>query len=264
MSLSVIAAAAAAVVGGTGAFFSDSETSTGNTFTAGAIDLKVDSQQHYNNAVCVPKPDTEGEYWWQLAPGVQEEDVNQYPVIGDECGGTWDETDLTNHKFFNFGDVKPGDRGENTISLHVINNDAYVCATVSNLANLDNDETEPEALVDDSIDVNAGELGQYLHMKIWADNSENTAEVGGWEKGDNVWQDGEPVLYEGVAQAGTWPLYSPATTALEAGDTGYLGVEWSLPTETGNVVQTDSLTGDISFRVEQARNNPQFTCESRS
>ncbi|TXH01141.1 MAG: hypothetical protein E6P95_02420, partial [Candidatus Moraniibacteriota bacterium] len=52
MSLSVIAAAAAAVVGGTGAFFSDSETSTGNTFTAGAIDLKVDSQQHYNNAVC--------------------------------------------------------------------------------------------------------------------------------------------------------------------------------------------------------------------
>lgn len=248
MSLSVIAAAAAAVVGGTGAFFSDSETSTGNTFTAGAIDLKVDSQQHYNNAVC-------DDGVWVLAQGEQEMD-NQYPVLGEPCGGTWDETDLTDHKFFNFGDVKPGDKGENTISLHVVNNDAYLCATVSGLQNDDNGLTEPESDVDATGGVGQGELGQYLQMKIWADNSEGE----GWSKGDNVWQVGEPVLYEGLAQAGTWPLYSPATTALAAGDTGYLGVEWSLPTETGNVVQTDSLTGDISFTVEQARNNPQFRC----
>ncbi|HBB53974.1 TPA: hypothetical protein DCZ79_00530, partial [Candidatus Nomurabacteria bacterium] len=38
VSLSVVAAVAAITVGATTAFFSDTETSTGNTFTAGAID----------------------------------------------------------------------------------------------------------------------------------------------------------------------------------------------------------------------------------
>ena len=42
----------ALVVGGTGAFFSDTETSSANTFTAGAIDLQIDSEQHYNGNVC--------------------------------------------------------------------------------------------------------------------------------------------------------------------------------------------------------------------
>jgi len=37
----------AVVAGATGAFFSDTETSTGNTFAAGEIDLTVDSTAHY-------------------------------------------------------------------------------------------------------------------------------------------------------------------------------------------------------------------------
>lgn len=41
LSVSMIAFVGALVVGATGAFFSDTETSTGNTFTAGAIDLQV-------------------------------------------------------------------------------------------------------------------------------------------------------------------------------------------------------------------------------
>jgi hypothetical protein len=28
----------------------------------------------------------------------------------------------------------------------------------------------------------------------------------------------------------------------------------------GNVAQTDKAVADITFRVEQARNNPNFTC----
>lgn len=42
ISLSVIGAVAAIVIGATGAFFSDTETSSGNVFTAGTLDLKVD------------------------------------------------------------------------------------------------------------------------------------------------------------------------------------------------------------------------------
>jgi len=42
ISLSTIAVVAAIAVGGTVAYFSDTETSVGNTFTAGTLDLKVD------------------------------------------------------------------------------------------------------------------------------------------------------------------------------------------------------------------------------
>jgi len=44
ISVSVIAAAAAVVIGATTAYFSDTETSTGNTFTAGVIDISVDGE----------------------------------------------------------------------------------------------------------------------------------------------------------------------------------------------------------------------------
>ena len=70
----------AAYIGGTGAFFSDTETSTNNTFTAGAIDLKIDNTSYY---LGVANP-----------------------------GTTWPSQDLTNQKFFDFSDLKPSDYGE--------------------------------------------------------------------------------------------------------------------------------------------------------
>ena len=48
ISLSVIGAVAAIVIGGTIAYFSDTETSTGNTLTAGVIDIVVDGQNPWN------------------------------------------------------------------------------------------------------------------------------------------------------------------------------------------------------------------------
>lgn len=256
MSLSVIAAAAAAVVGGTGAFFSDSETSTGNTFTAGAIDLKVDSEQHYNGNECVLGDHDDNEVTANTYAWVGQD---AYPVPGTSCDGTWTLTDLgPTHQFFDFADVKPGDDGENTISLHVINNDAYMCATVSGIVDADNDCTEPEdgedtncAVGDIANTVNNGEMQENLEFTVWKDDGDNVLEPG----------IGETPLYTGAPQNGTWPLYTPSTGALAGGNTGYLGVAWSLPLDTGNEVQTDSLKADISFRVEQARNNPNFSCD---
>jgi predicted ribosomally synthesized peptide with SipW-like signal peptide len=49
----MLLAVAAVVVGSTGAFFTDTETSTGNVFTAGSIDLKVNhTAQTYNGVSC--------------------------------------------------------------------------------------------------------------------------------------------------------------------------------------------------------------------
>jgi len=66
ISLSVIGVVAAIAVGGTIAYFSDTETSAGNTFTAGTLDLKVGNQDDPNIAVILDnvKPgDTKYEYW---------------------------------------------------------------------------------------------------------------------------------------------------------------------------------------------------------
>ena len=40
---------------------------------------------------------------------------------------SWALSNLAGKLFFNFTDVKPGDIGEDTISLHVNTNNAYAC-----------------------------------------------------------------------------------------------------------------------------------------
>ena len=50
VSLSVIGAVAAIVIGGTAAWFSNTETSTGNVLTAGTIDLEVNSQNPWTQS----------------------------------------------------------------------------------------------------------------------------------------------------------------------------------------------------------------------
>lgn len=278
MSLSVIAAAAAVVIGGTSAFFSDTETSTGNTFTAGAIDLKVDSQQHYNNAICVvheANSDKPVSYWWQLAPG-QTATVPQYPRIGSQCDGTWTETDLGAQTFFNFGDVKPGDSGENTISLHVVNNDAWACVDVAVTKNDDVSSTEPEldntGDVADTSNLFDGELAQNVYFTAWADD------------GDNIWEGGEPLLFSNksgpasdVLGGKTYALADVTTggVPMTGGVTNYIGLAWCAGQQTvdtntntitcdntsmGNDVQTDSMEASVAFRVVQARNNAGYVC----
>ncbi|MFA7216911.1 MAG: SipW-dependent-type signal peptide-containing protein [Candidatus Paceibacterota bacterium] len=243
LSLGVIAIVAAISISATGAFFSDTETSTANVFTAGAIDLKIDSQQHYNNAICVNGV-------WALEQDASET-IPQYPVIGSACGGTWGQDgnglDIVGEKFFSFNDIKPGDSGENTISLHVINNDAWLCAAVSNLSSDENSLTGPEVKINDT---NAkGELDEEMVWTIWKDD------------GDNIMNNDEVPLLSGQPVNGVLALYDSTTGApLTGATTTYLGVKWGLPSTSGNITQTDSLTGDISFYTVQSRNNGQFKC----
>lgn len=270
MAASLAVFGGAAYYGSTGAFFSDSETSTGNTFTAGAIDLKVDSTQHYNGNTCtLVTAAASSSYLWT--------GNSAYPT--GPCSGTWTLKDLnpTLDKFFNFPDIKPGDNGENTVSLHIDNNDSYACVDISNVANNDNTQTEPEALVDAN-GLTTGELAQNLNFIVWKDDGA----IDGWQgteadptEGDNIWQAGEDLLTSGTAPttAQTYTLANSVTGPLLGGTTGYVGVAWCAGTWSsiapnatcngatmGNIAQTDSYAADIAFRVEQARNNPNFTC----
>lgn len=169
---------------------------------------------------------------------------------------TWALKDLvpTSDKFFNFSDIKPGDVGTTTVSLHVLNNDAYVCAEVSNLASNDNGLTEPESAVDSTDGNGNGELDNTMLWTIWKDTD-----------GNGVQNGGEVTLASGNPANGVLALYDSTTVGgpLTGSSTAYLGVAWTLPALSGNETQTDSLTADIGFTVVQSRNNEGFRCISQ-
>lgn len=267
VSLSIIAVAAAIAIGGTVAYFSDVETSVGNTFTAGDLDLTIDNECYYNGYPCIC--DGEGCLW------------DGGPFVDEECYCTWEYTDLNEELFFDFYDMKPGDWGEDTVSLHVTN-DAWVCVAFENLSDVDNSCTEPEQEAEEGYCFDPdgeGELAQNLFFVFWADD------------GDNIFEyyDGEYVLMDGwadeiipgevyaLADSENENVFTGEIEPLEGSVDYYIGKAWcfgemdGLPfylggeivcdgQYVGNEPQTDSLTGDIIFYAEQARNNLNFNC----
>ena len=258
-SVGVLAVVGALVLGATGAFFSDTETSTGNTFTAGAIDLTVDSTQHYNNMVCTLYTGTgqdgeereNGHYYW--------EGNGPYPAPGTPCDGTWLPADLGTQKFFDFRDIKPGDSGENTISIHVLNNDAWLRLLVNTVTDFDNSCTEPEQGTNgegctvnspEGVNPGLGELRENLLFTVFDDNGAYP----GHQCNNILDDDEEELISAGTidSQGETWPLETPIT----GGQIVCFGVTWDLPFSTGNETQTDSMGATMEFQVEQSRNNP--------
>lgn len=286
-SLLIITVVAVVAVGATRAFFSDTETSVGNTLAAGSLDLQIDSEAHYAGLVC----SVEG-LWVEDSVGTSN---NTRPeLLGTDCEGTWALKDLTEgDTFFNLLDVKPGDSGENTISINVDDNDAWLCADVELTENNDNSSTEPELSDGDVADLPGdlfdGELAQNVRFTAWLDQG-NTS---GWQgetdtaEGDNIWQGdtAEPLLFtneEGPASdvlGGVTYALADSTTLggpILGETTNYIGLQWchgvmDVDTTTDtiscdgntatNITQTDSFTADVSFRAVQWRNNPDFTCK---
>ncbi len=260
ISLSVIGITAAIAIGGTVAYFSDTETSTGNTFTAGAIDLTIDNESYVT-------------------------DESGVLVYSSET--SWILDDLDGQLFFNFSDLKPGDVGEDTISLHVDNNDAWACMNVNITATPENDITEPESEVDDQ--GVEGELQDELYFAFWADDGDNVYEVG-----EEIFAEGTAAdLFDGVNMVladSTDNVWGQEGPLQGGGDTEpyvyYVGKVWcygnltETPVAQGddtsplvrgtgfacdgapvtNVSQTDGITADVTFYAEQSRNNPNFKC----
>ncbi len=274
-------------IGTTGAFFSDTETSTGNTFAAGAIDLLVDNESYYNGNVCAETAPDSGIWQWQ--------GTNPFPVPGTACTTSWDLTNLDEgHLFFNFTDIKPDDEGEDTISLHVNTNDAYMCMNIALTENDDNNTTEPEGLVDPTANPDTlwdGELAQTLQMVWWADDGDNVL-----EDNENVISDGVQTIFNLASTSGPFSValadsannvWTPNTPGPIPGNTTqYIAKAWCFGTLTltpvpagqgdnpsvasgvscngislGNETQTDSTLLDVSFDAVQARNNPTFRCQ---
>jgi len=398
LSLSIIGIVAAIAIGGTVAFFSDTETSAGNILVAGSLDLKVDhTKQTYNGIDCktcdvtvvsdtsnyVVERDanavaawvhpnwtvsiSDATWIWPDNPTLQEDTtqdvtytfrktfvwqgpfigaslnlsvgadngyqvwVNGVNLVGDpgefnyqspadqyteveisnivfgtntleikvtnkgmvsgtpasnpggllyklvidgQCEGDyfkthcqlWDLKDLADEKFFNFEDIKPGDSGTNVISLHVYNNDAWVCMSTENVLNEENGLQESELEMDPIDTEPDGELGGNINIFMWRDTNNN----GVYDSGEN------PLGSYTLAGDSIIPLYDfgTGTGVLVGSNTVYVGLAWcagNLTATAGspfgcdgsvmdNYSQSDKVTADLVLRAEQSRNQDDFTC----
>ncbi|MDX1747160.1 MAG: SipW-dependent-type signal peptide-containing protein [Halobacteriales archaeon] len=205
--LGAIGLASAGAGLGTSAFFSDEEVFEGNTLTAGALDLKVDWEEHYhltNEQVPVQTeegpvdgvllndpgdpnyvgfPDPEHPMVWVHMDAIDRymdlTSIEAYPDsnddgIQDDLGNydacehfadtpedldptvptpqdalrtfnadTWNGE--TYNPLVNLDDVKPGDFGELTLSLHLCDNPGYIWMNGGLVEARENGVTEPES-----------------------------------------------------------------------------------------------------------------------
>ena len=179
----------------------------------------------------------------------------------------WQSTDLTTESFFNFSDVKPQDKGSNLISLLVNNNEAYMCLSVANKVNAENNLNAPETAANDTTSAStSGELGQYLKVAAWYSNAAGVK--GAMMLPPTAVNDVNQVTYAD----------SLVGTPVVPNVTQYVQLEWCMGnmtvTDSGaattvacdgsvpniNQTQTDALIADLQFYAVQTRNNAQFTC----
>lgn len=258
ISIIFISIVGAGAIRATTAFFSDTETSANNILQAGIIDLLVDNTSYYNG------------------------ELNE--------GTTWEQDNLDEtHLFFNFDDLKPDDWGEDTISLHVNDNESWACMNVTMTANDDNGLTEPEQVDGDITDgEDQGELAQNLNFVFWVDDGDNVLEDN--EEQSNILKTGNA---SEIMDGTSWTLADSTINkfgenlgrGLLPDTTYYIGKAWCFgtlglaPVPQGlgvnptvnpgitcdgslldNTTQSDIVNADVQFEVVQHRNNPDFSC----
>lgn len=266
LSALVVGGVVGAAVYGTTAFFSDTETSVDNTFQAGSIDLKVGNSSYL----------------------VRDGEISQVE------SSTWEVADLVAQKFFSFEDIKPEDMSEDTITLEVTSNPAWVCANIEATSASESGVLDPEVEAGDDVDDGNwdGELDNELNFVFWADDGDNVHEVGeevlmagpasNLPQGDNnggatypvvdsttnPWGvDGDPMQpgpagQVHIGKAWCYGAIAPApvseadTNPIDRGTTG-ISCDGSA---VGNISQSDALMGDITFTAVQSRNNAAYVC----
>jgi predicted ribosomally synthesized peptide with SipW-like signal peptide len=237
---------------GTSALFSDTETFQGNQLTAGTLDLVV-------------------EYYTASKRGSLT--ASDQGVVNGDQEATYSYT---------VTDVKPGDTGVLAFCPRVVTNDGWIwVGSETGLVDYENGQTEPEAEVDatdgGSLDTpmsgaGAGELGDAIEVTVsYASgvtmdgddvNCQDTRELNnpeGYTLADLAAELTSGFLLDGdqdeaSPDADPSPYPGSADAATQEGPC--LCIEWELPLEVGNEVQSDSISFDFSFVAEQARNNP--------
>ncbi len=176
----------------------------------------------------------------------------------------WQSTDLTDQKFFNFDDIKPGDFGSDVISLHVNDNDSFTCLSAVNEQDNENVCNEAESEANDTTCTSTngdGELGTQTNIVVWNDGATP----------NGAHDSGEVILYQGSVKD-----LDAGRIEILAGEDRNIGQAWCAgtipamtdsdgavscnPSGMNNQAQTDSFLADIELYTVQSRNNLDFEC----
>ena len=174
---------------------------------------------------------------------------NDDTLIDDGDGGT------VPAPLINISDVKPGDFGEVTFSLHLCGNPGYLWMFADNVSASENGHTEPERKDPDEED-GVVELLDKIQARAWYDGS---GQIGG-DSGNNLKDDAEPTI------VGPDSLRN-VLEALQENPGVPLNAANFLQPYTGVTVQQDddsgdSIVSDSSFTcVRSSSVNPD--CESQ-
>ncbi|MFC7078228.1 vWA domain-containing protein [Haloarcula halophila] len=178
---------------GTSAYFSDRESFADNSLVAGELDLLVDWQQTYtanDETVFVnahPDHDADGEQsivadnddgQIKYSDFLDEDDPDSngenlpvlncenLPPIDEAAFGTDPTTGDVQETLVQLDDVKPGDEGEITFSLHLCDNPGYIWMQADNVTESEGVNTDPELAVDTP---DGGDLASAIQAKLWYD-----------------------------------------------------------------------------------------------
>jgi predicted ribosomally synthesized peptide with SipW-like signal peptide len=210
-----IAVVGVLIGGGVYAYFSDTETSTGNTFTAGTLNLDLTDASDDGT-----ESETATWVFSDIAPG--------------NTGGGARLTISNDGSLNGYLDLS---------SVAVANAENYDAAT---------DEAEATDDGDTSNATGGGELGANLLVQIWIDtNNDGVVDsTGGILDEESIY----PAAAIGQADPGvTGALDSVAASydldeQLNAGSNTYIAILYDLPSGTNNAIQGDSAT--LTFTVE--------------
>jgi predicted ribosomally synthesized peptide with SipW-like signal peptide len=219
---------------GTSALFSDTESFTGNILQAGELDIVAVSTSSYNGAAV--------------------DSFENRIVSADGPAET----------FYTLDDVKPGDSGKFDFCFELYTNPAYIWLCGEQTEDLENGQNEPEletegldedglGELDDSIVASAYYCEVVDGEKVPVDGGEIVSDVSLAELLGAL-NSGLPLNYDGVpAEPGNQSPYQPSEE--EGMVTGAcVCVDWELPIEVGNEIQSDSLAFDVAVHAYQARN----------
>ena len=103
--------------------------------------------------------------------------------------------------------------------------------------------TDPE-LADEPTSLDTTQLGNYLLVHMFVDANNN----GSWDAGetDILGTNAIPVAINTIAAS-----YNLNLSLAASGGTSYITLRWSVATATGNRIQGDSVTLNITFELQQ-------------